>query len=649
MRLINARTYRLEEFTENKLPRYAILSHTWGDGEVSYQDMTLNPAVRQKAGFAKIKYTCDQARRDRLEYAWCDTCCIDKSSSAELQEAINSMYRWYANAEECYAYLSDVFGGCPYLAEPQKPVAAPPSDDEAEEEAFWHGAFASSVWFTRGWCLQELLAPKTVKFYGRSWNLIARKGDLAETISKITGVERAVLTNTKPLSEISVAGRMSWAAKRETTRVEDRAYSLLGIFDVNIPLIYGEGGKAFVRLQEEIIKNNADHSIFAWHATGDEHGTLLADSPAAFSSDVDIVSYGRPGSYELTNKGLRVALPILTFARPGGDEYLALLNCRFADNYRGTLALRLYQYTDGNGYYVVPFEEISDDAPLGRLRFVSVSLIADARIVQIIITRDYKFHTVVPSLWLRISPSHIENPKLEPSDRWNSSTKILRPSSAAGRTRGLAEIQVPSGLMIGLVFGYDAPAVSDEGEGRPCGVQAYYVKDSPSALYYSTSSHETGYFSTCLCGGWGHSSCGKTKTVAFLYDGYGQVVLHATINESQVMSETIFIVEVSIHERFELDTIPARIEPQPLVGPKEGSERTVETVKGDLSVLGNTFRTFARAFVDRQRRGSQHDPNPSSMHEEPQQVLPSAEEVEQARLTGNALREGSQNQGQPQL
>ncbi|KAK0655719.1 hypothetical protein B0T16DRAFT_424448 [Cercophora newfieldiana] len=200
MRLINTATLQFEEFIRQNIPEYAILSHTWEEEEVSFADIILK--------------TCEIAQSEGHGYAWVDTCCIDKSSSAELTEAINSMFKWYQNAKVCYAFLSDF----------------PASADSNE-------ALEICRWFTRGWTLQELIAPRDVTFFRQDW--------------------------TKPLRSIAVAQKMSWAAFRETTRVEDMAYSLLGIFDVNMPMLYGEGEKAFRRLQEEIIRSTSDLSILA--------------------------------------------------------------------------------------------------------------------------------------------------------------------------------------------------------------------------------------------------------------------------------------------------------------------------------------------------------------------------------------------------
>jgi hypothetical protein len=121
-------------------------------------------------------------------------------------------------------------------------------------------------WFTRGWTLQELVAPNRVRSYSQQWLCWGEKQELLEPLSRITQIDEAVISNRESLPLTSVARRMSWAAGRTTTRVEDRAYSLLGIFDVNLPLLYGEGRKAFQRLQEEIIRtaSRVDHSILAW-------------------------------------------------------------------------------------------------------------------------------------------------------------------------------------------------------------------------------------------------------------------------------------------------------------------------------------------------------------------------------------------------
>jgi len=206
MRLVNTSTGLSEEFIGTNIPAYAILSHTWGEEVVSYKDMTANPSYRSKKGYAKISMTCQLAKADGLQYAWIDTCCIDKTSSAELSEAINSMFQWYKVAEKCYTYLVDL-----------------------KSDNLWLENLAHCRWFTRGWTLQELIAPADVYFFDQHWNMLFRKSDRIDLLSNITGIDRGVLGTSRSLLSISVAQRMSWASRRVTTRVEDEAYCLLGI------------------------------------------------------------------------------------------------------------------------------------------------------------------------------------------------------------------------------------------------------------------------------------------------------------------------------------------------------------------------------------------------------------------------------------
>ncbi|KAN0072353.1 hypothetical protein V8E54_009282 [Elaphomyces granulatus] len=224
----------------DKIPRYAILSHTWGAQEISFKDM-IDGAHKTKPGYDKIQFCGEQAKRDGLQYFWIDTCCIDKSSSTELHEAINSMFRWYRDAAICYVYLADV----------SRPAF---EADDKSSQLLWESSFRKSRWFARGWTLQELVAPAAVEFFSREGEQLGNKRSLERHIHEVTGIPvRALRGN--PLYDFSVPERMSWAEKRETTRKEDKAYSLLGIFDVHMPLIYGEGReKAFKRLREEIDK-----------------------------------------------------------------------------------------------------------------------------------------------------------------------------------------------------------------------------------------------------------------------------------------------------------------------------------------------------------------------------------------------------------
>jgi len=247
LELNNHETLSLTEYFDDKVPQYAILSHTWRtDGEeVTFKDVSEGTG-KSKAGYTKISFCEEQAASDGLRYFWVDTCCIDKSSSAELQEAINSMFRWYRDAARCYVYLSDVSTG----------------------DYDWESAFRKSRWFTRGWTLQELLAPASVEFFSQEGNRLGDKKSLERQVHEITGITPQALRGS-PLFRFSVTERFSWAEKRETTRKEDGAYSLLGIFDIHMPLLYGEGReKAFIRLKEEIDKVSKSKSYASFEAPG---------------------------------------------------------------------------------------------------------------------------------------------------------------------------------------------------------------------------------------------------------------------------------------------------------------------------------------------------------------------------------------------
>jgi hypothetical protein len=235
------------EFIDDDIPRYAILSHTWGsdDEEVTYKDL-VDGTGTSKAGYTKIRFCGKQAANDSLQYFWVDTCCIDKTSSSELSEAINSMFRWYHNAAKCYVYLPDVSVNSSI----ENPSSLQP----------WKPIFRLSRWFTRGWTLQELLAPTSVEFFSAEGERLGDKRSLWQEIHEITGISIQALQGS-PLSQFDVGERMSWAEKRETKRKEDMAYCMLGIFDIHMPLIYGEGReKAFIRLRKEIECSSRDEA-----------------------------------------------------------------------------------------------------------------------------------------------------------------------------------------------------------------------------------------------------------------------------------------------------------------------------------------------------------------------------------------------------
>ncbi|KAL4888591.1 HET-domain-containing protein [Aspergillus ambiguus] len=209
---------------------YAILSHRWRPGEVTFQDcdgisnITMKSEIKAKPGYKKLVGACTQALKDGLTYVWVDTCCIDKSSSAD----------WYELSRVCYAYMDEVT----YSADPRA------RDSQ----------FQNSSWFNRGWTLQELVAPTEVVFFDAAWRVIGTKAALADLIARITRIDERVLMDGMYAHQTNVAEKMSWAAGRRTTKQEDRAYSLLGIFGVNMPTLYGEGSRAFRRLQLQIIQ-----------------------------------------------------------------------------------------------------------------------------------------------------------------------------------------------------------------------------------------------------------------------------------------------------------------------------------------------------------------------------------------------------------
>ena len=193
-----------------------------------------------KEGYRKIFFCARQAERDNLHYFWVDTCCIDKLNNTELSEAINSMFLWYRKTSRCYVYLSDV---------------EHPSLDE-------HGelAFRRNRWFDRCWTLQELLAPNSVEFFSKRGSRLGDKTSFGKIIHGVTGIPVNALLGSQ-LFDFSVAARFSWTKNRQTTREEDAAYCLLGIFDMHLPLTYGEGKeRALKRLQKEIKGSKEDTS-----------------------------------------------------------------------------------------------------------------------------------------------------------------------------------------------------------------------------------------------------------------------------------------------------------------------------------------------------------------------------------------------------
>ncbi|KAL7923796.1 HET protein [Trichoderma austrokoningii] len=306
----------IKDFDDNNLPKYAILSHRWGDDELTLQDVERGTTAKE--GFKKVQQSCDMAKREGIDYIWIDTCCIDKTSSAELSEAINSMYLWYFKSHRCYAYLADV---------PSTP-------------------FGESQWFTRGWTLQELVAPADVVFFDATWNVLGTRESLQKEIFSCTGIPVGILSGDDDLETCSIAQRMSWAAKRTTKRVEDLAYCLLGIFRINMPLLYGEGERAFIRLQAEIMRVSNDHSLFAWESL-DNRGGLLATSPAAFKGSGNIVPLSHIDdsheTFTVSSRGVHLDFPLI--GKGAQRLGLALLRCKERDGSNNQIAIYLKDLT----------------------------------------------------------------------------------------------------------------------------------------------------------------------------------------------------------------------------------------------------------------------------------------------------------------
>ncbi|KAK3331298.1 heterokaryon incompatibility protein-domain-containing protein [Apodospora peruviana] len=291
MWLLTAKTLDTKEFIGSSTPLYALLSHTWGNEEVSFQDVQNLETTRKKKGFAKIQKCCNQALAEGLEWVWIDTCCIDKSSSVELSEAINSMWAWYRDSCVCYAFLEDVSPMAPFLN---------PTE------------FENARWFKRGWCLQELIAPAKLEFYASDWSEMGTKLGLRLQLQQITGIPTDVLLGVKPL-----------------------------------PLLYGEGSRAFLRLQEQILAKTADYSLLLW--TRERLG-VRAEEPD-YENLLDYRQLRRRTPYEwdpplMTARGLRVHL----YSRQGDSETAYIIWTGFMSSVAGGrshVCVRLWPSTTG--------------------------------------------------------------------------------------------------------------------------------------------------------------------------------------------------------------------------------------------------------------------------------------------------------------
>lgn len=354
MRLLNTKTLELSQpFMSRDVPDYMILSHRWRLEEVTFEIITRIPMsdeqspARSLKGFSKVQSACKLAREEGYEWIWIDSCCIDKSSSAELQEAINSMWRYYAEANVCIVFMDDVRG-----------------PDALGSDEF---TFRQSEWFQRGWTLQELLAPRHVEFYSKKWLPIGTKFQRSKDIEEATSIHRDALTTTRPMNSFLVAEKLSWASHRHVTREEDETYSLLGLFGISMPLLYGEGKqKAFLRLQCMIYNETVDHSLFLFRApylVGTGY-PLLANRPAWFCQQdgcncfdqTHRVSVGHP------SRALSGPAPFRNLVRPGPNLVLGSLQSsitiiRPQDEVQAPIRLHLLPFQSVAG--MLKYEECS--------------------------------------------------------------------------------------------------------------------------------------------------------------------------------------------------------------------------------------------------------------------------------------------------
>ena len=333
IRLLNAESLTLQQFKDEDCPPYAILFHRWAEdpsNEVVYDDMAKFEDIRHSSAWkkaesaAKIVAACQKVLELEFVYLWVDIVCIKQDNPMELSTAINSMYRLYHHAGVCIVYLYDY----------------PTSEVQT---------FSQSDWFTRGWTLQELVAPEVVRFFDKHWGYMGEIGDLAAELTHRTGIHKMFLASTMPVSYASISERMSWMAGRKTTVPEDIAYCMLGLFDVNMPLLYGEGKeRAFLRLQEEIMRYSSDHSLFVWEAesrgpmeTNPSCSTgLLAPSPECFRSAGDYrrsSDQGNSRPYQMTNKGIAIDLPLVHLEM---NDFIGALNCHDQDMKQVGVCLR---------------------------------------------------------------------------------------------------------------------------------------------------------------------------------------------------------------------------------------------------------------------------------------------------------------------
>lgn len=537
MRLLNALTLELEWFS-SEVPAYAILSHTWGSDEISYQEMrdyrsSTDEVVRSKRGFRKIEMSCQRARRDGYWYIWVDTCCIDKASSAELSEAINSMFAWYQRAGICYAYLEDVPGSFAALPD----LGDGHSLSDAEERRLMKSEFALARWFTRGWTLQELIAPAEVKFYNESYGFIGSKRSLAYLIKRVTGIDEGLLLGEQTVQAFCIARKMSWAAKRMTTRLEDIAYSLMGIFDVNMPLLYGEGEKAYRRLQEEIIKQSSDESIFAWDDGTERRRSLFAPGPYSYANCGKIMRWQSEEVNEpsrVTNLGVHLRLPLVeSMDQDGEAQRRAVLGCRYEDDLMGPLGLSLGTRARSGGY------PLAETGP--KLVVVPLEDVASATYKTVAILEKYDpnsdLERILPiqgnhKCWIKFlgATQDFEINQAYPSRFWNLRTGVFIPPRGSS-IKGGAHFLSAEGMEFILTFGYEREGALPETTRFH---SAWVMLDIPvegRSLEQVTDSSVAREHGT-----WSRIGL----------EGLREMEIGASIKSEAVMDETVFVISIEV-------------------------------------------------------------------------------------------------------
>ncbi|KAK6857285.1 HET-domain-containing protein [Apiospora arundinis] len=358
MRLLNTSTLEFRWLTEDEpTPPYAALSHCWGTDEVLYDDLQNTRLFSQKYGFQKLLGACREALDGHnLDWLWADTVCIDRSSSAERAESINSMYRWYRNCSICLAYLDDICS------------SGTPED------------MANSRWMQRSWTLIELIAPRQLKFYKADWSVLGTKESLISILSSITHIDQAVLEDAETVDDISIGKRMSWAAQRSARKVEDVAYSLLGIFRISMEVRYGEGNIAFMRLQEELLKTLKDASLFAWKSSDNQqYRGLLARSPSEFGHFSLLRHDTTPWRLPLSLR-LAFTMPTLTCSFTHSelieDVFMPLTEISMTSNCGGNLGIKFRKWRgelvrcDPQSLFYVSCNSFSDTQDIPVIRDV---------------------------------------------------------------------------------------------------------------------------------------------------------------------------------------------------------------------------------------------------------------------------------------